>query len=340
MNPRMGIALVGIGPGAVPHLRSLHDLRNSIELRHAVTRRPALADLGPMGDLITASADLQAALADPQIEAVIVATPPATHLEIASQCFAAGKHVLLEKPLDISLERAQAIVDRARAAQLRLGVVLQFRFKPGAVALRQALESGSLGEVQFASVRVPWWRPQSYYDQAGRGTMARDGGGVLLTQAIHSIDLFRSLVGVRSVLAAQALRTDLHRMETEDFASALLTLGNGAPGQLMATTAMVPGYPETIEVAGALGSAVLEGGALRIQYTDGRKLHIASEGGTGSGANIMDFPNDAHRAVLDDFVQSIRQQRDPQVTGADALATHQVIDQVLRCAAAAPLAAR
>jgi predicted dehydrogenase len=334
----MGMALVGIGPGAVPHLRSLHDLRGSIDLRHAVTRRPALADLGPMRGLLTATSDLHAALADPLVRAVIVATPPSTHLEIARQCFASGKHVLLEKPLEISLERAQALVDEARAARLRLGVVLQFRFKPGAVALQEALASGSLGSVQFASVRVPWWRPQSYYDQAGRGTMARDGGGVLLTQAIHSIDLFRSLVGVRSVVAAQACRTDVHQMETEDLANALLTLGNGAPGHLMATTAMVPGYPETIDIMGTRGSAVLEGGALRIRYADGRSLDLASEGGTGSGANIMDFPNDAHRAVLQDFVQAIREDREPKVSGAEALATHHVIDQVLRCASAAQLA--
>jgi predicted dehydrogenase len=333
MTEKMGVALVGTGPGAVPHLRSLHDLRGTIVLRHAITRRPALADMGPFQGLLAATSDLQAALADPLVQAVIVATPPASHLEIARQCFASGKHVLLEKPLDISLERAKAIVDLGRAARLRLGVVLQFRFKPGAVALQAALASGSLGVVQSASVRVPWWRPQSYYDQAGRGTMARDGGGVLLTQAIHSIDLFRALVGVRSVVAAQVIRTDLHQMETEDFASALLTLGNGAPGQLMATTAMVPGLPETIEVIGTLGSAVLEGGTLRIRYLDGKEHHLASEGGTGSGANIMDFPNDAHRAVLDDFNQAIRQGRDPKVTGEDAYATHQLIDAVLRSAA-------
>ena len=335
MTDRMGIALVGIGPGAVPHLRSLHDLRGSIELRHAVTRRPERADMGPFTGQLDASSDLQAALADPLVQGVIVATPPATHLELARQCFALGKHLLLEKPLDISTQRAQAIVDLAGAAKLRLGVVLQFRFKPGAVALQAALASGRLGAVQAASVRVPWWRPQAYYDQAGRGTRARDGGGVLLTQAIHSIDLFRSLVGVRSVQAAQVRRTGLHRMETEDFASALLTLGNGAPGQLMATTAMYPGFAERIEIIGTLGSAVLEGGALHIQYLDGEALQVASEGGTGSGANIMDFPHDAHRAVLGDFVQAIRQGRDPVVTGEDALATQRLIDQVLHCAAPA-----
>ena len=261
---RIGLALVGIGPGAVPHLRSLHDLRDTVGLRHAVTRRPEHADMGPFKGTLTATSELQPALSDPLVQAVIVATPPSTHLEIAQRCFSAGKHVLLEKPLDISLARSQAIVDLARDAKRRLGVVLQFRFRAGSVALQDALASNDLGAVQAASVRVPWWRPQSYYAQAGRGTMARDGGGVLVTQAIHSIDLFRSLVGVSSVVAAQVRRTSLHCMETEDFASAMLTLGNGAPGHLMATTAMYPGLPESIEIIGSLGSAVLEGGTLRV----------------------------------------------------------------------------
>ena len=334
MNERIGMALVGIGPGAQPHLRSLHDLRGQIELRHAITRRPAAADLGPFQGELAVSDNLQTALTDPGVQALIVATPPASHLEIARQCFAHGKHLLLEKPLDITLERAQALVDLARSSQRQLGVVLQFRFKAGSVALQEALAQGRLGVVQAASVRVPWWRPQSYYDQAGRGSLARDGGGVLLTQAIHTIDLFRALVGVRSVLAAQVSRTRLHTMETEDHASALLTLGNGAPGQLMATTAMVPGLPESIEIIGSRGSAVLQGGALRLQTLDGDTLEIASEGGTGSGANVMDFSHDSHRALLQDFAAAVAENRPPRVTGEEALATHRVIDQILQCGGA------
>ena len=332
MNTRFGLALVGIGPGAQPHLRSLHDLRDTVALRHAITRRPGSADLGPFQGELDVGSDLAAALADPQVQAVIIATPPASHLDIARQCFAHGKHVLLEKPLDITLARAQAIVELARSHQRQLGVVLQFRFKPGAVALQQALASGQLGSVQAASVRVPWWRPQSYYQQAGRGTLARDGGGVLLTQAIHSIDLFRALVGVRSVVAAQVSRTQLHTMETEDHVNALLTLGNGAPGTLMATTAMFPGLPESIEVIGSRGSAVLQGGALRLQTLDGETTEVASEGGTGSGANIMDFSHDAHRAVLQGFVDAVQNGHAPRVSGEEALATHALIDQVLHAA--------
>lgn len=332
MSQTFGIALVGIGPGAVPHLQSLHDLQDCITLRHAVTRRPAGANMGPFAGQLAPHADLQQALDDPLVQAVIIATPAATHGELAGRCFAHGKHVLLEKPLDISLDRATAIVDGARLAGLRLGVVLQHRFRPGSLALVDLLAKGHLGRIQAASVRVPWWRPQAYYDVAGRGTMARDGGGVLLTQAIHSIDLFRSLVGVRNVVAAQIATTGLHKMETEDLASALLTLGEGAMGYLMATTAMYPGRPELIEIIGALGSAVLEGGALDVRLLDGTVLSIPSEGGTGNGANMMDFPNDAHRALLRDFVDAVTCGRDPRVSGEDALATQRLIDEVIRVA--------
>ena len=183
---------------------------------------------------------------------------------------------------------------------------------------------------------VPWWRPQRYYDEPGSGSMARDGGGVLLTQAIHTLDLFRSLVGVQAVVAAQAVTTAAHRMDTEDFASALLTLDNGAPGTLMATTAAYPGLPERIEVWGSRGSAVLAGGTLRLSWMAGGEEVIEAEGGTGGGANIMDFPNDAHRAVLADFIDAVEAGRDPAVTGEEALASQRLVDEILAVARGVP----
>jgi predicted dehydrogenase len=183
---------------------------------------------------------------------------------------------------------------------------------------------------------VPWWRPQAYYDEPGRGTMARDGGGVLMTQAIHTLDLFRSLVGVRDVVAAQAATTAAHRMETEDFASALVRLGNGAPGTIVATTAAYPGGAERIEVIGTRGMASLVGGSLRLSMLDGHEENVAAEGKTGGGANIMDFPHDAHRAVLADFLDAIEQDRDPMVTGEEALASQRLIADILVAARFTP----
>jgi predicted dehydrogenase len=207
--------------------------------------------------------------------------------------------------------------------------VLQHRFRDAGVAMRDLLASGRLGEIQAASVAVPWWRPQSYYDEPGRGTQARDGGGVLLTQAIHTLNMFQSLVGVRAVVAAQVRTTALHRMETEDYASALLELGNGAPGSLLATTALYPGRAESIEIIGTNGTARLEGASLRAAFLDGSKLEHISTEGTGGGANIMDFPHDAHRAVIADFVAAVEEGRDPSVTGEDALATQELIEAIL-----------
>ena len=330
LPPRIGMALVGLGAGAAPHLRSLQDLSDQIDLRFAVTRQPHPDRLRPYTGPVQLVDTLEPVLQDPLVQAVIVATPPSTHLEICQRCWAAGKHVLLEKPLELSLPRSAQLVALAEASGLQLAVVLQHRFREAAVVLQQVLADGRLGEVQAASVRIPWWRAQAYYDTPGRGTWARDGGGVLLTQAIHTLNLFQALVGVQSVKAASVTQTRLHQMETEDHVQALLVLGNGAPGDLMASTAFYPGHPETIEVIGTLGSARLTGASLVVNFLDGQALSVVDEGGTGSGANMMDFSHQAHQDVLADFIGAIREQRPPRVTGADALKTHALIDELLR----------
>lgn len=330
MGQRMGMALVGLGAASQPHLRSLQDLAERIDLRYAVTRHPHPDRIRPYTGPVRVISALDEALQDPQVQAVIVATPPATHLAICQQCFAAGKHVLLEKPLELDQQRSAQLVEAAQQSGLHLGVVLQHRFREASVVLQQLITQGRLGEVQAASVRVPWWRSQAYYNELGRGTLARDGGGVLLTQAIHTLNLFQALVGVQSVKAATVRQTRLHQMETEDHVSALLVLGNGAPGDLMATTAMYPGYPETIEVIGTLGSARLSGASLEVNFLTQETLTVTSEGGTGSGANMMDFSHQPHKDLLTDFIDAIASNRPPRVTGADALSTHALIDELLR----------
>ena len=330
MASRMVIALVGLGPAALPHLRSLQDLNDRIELRYAFARDPRVDRIQPYTGPVRLTDSLELILQDHEVQAVIVATPPSTHLEICERCFAAGKHVLLEKPIELNLERATRLLELATQAGLQLGVVLQHRFRQASQVLQKLLMDGRLGEVQAASVRVPWWRSQAYYNEPGRGTFARDGSGVLLTQAIHTLDLFRALVGVQSVKSAVVRQTQLHQMETEDHVSALLVLGNGAPGDLMATTAMYPGFPETIEIIGTLGSARLTGGNLQVHFLEGAPVIISSEGGTGSGANPMDFSHEPHRELIIDFMQAIFEKRAPSVSGAEALKTQALISELLR----------
>lgn len=328
------MGLIGLGPGSEPHAKSLHDLAARAEVVACASRTEAACSAFHDRFGFPVTTDIDGVIADPSIAAMLVLTPPAAHAFIAERCFGAGKHVLVEKPLELTSARGAALVAAGRAAGRRLGVVLQHRFRPASLRLRAALAGGELGTVLAAGMTVPWWRPQSYYDEPGRGSIARDGGGVLLTQAIHTLDLFRSLVGVSRVLAAVAVTTATHRMETEDFASALLRLDNGAPGTLMATTAAYPGLPERIEIWGSTASAVLVGGSLRLNWMAGGEEATEAEGGTGGGANIMDFPHDAHRAVLADFIDAVETGRDPAVTGEEALASQHLVDEILAVARA------
>ncbi|HYW56412.1 MAG TPA: Gfo/Idh/MocA family oxidoreductase [Polaromonas sp.] len=327
---KIGIALIGVGPGSQPHLASLRELQDRVELRWAVTKSDFERARAAVPTHTRVTTILDHVLQDAAVDAVIVATPAHTHLDIARQTLAAGKHTLVEKPLDISLSKAEELVKFADSTGLRFGVVLQHRFRPGAVRLKQLVASEALGKLQAGVLQVPWWRSQTgYYDQPGRGSLARDGGGVLLTQAIHALDLFRSLVGVRGVVASSVRTTDIHRIETEDFAAAILTLGNGAPGVLMATTAMYPGRAESLELVYTNATVSLTGGTLRVLFHDGRTEVVEGEAKTGSGDSIMDFSPAAHIELLRDFLDAITHGRAPTVNGSEALETHRLIEKII-----------
>jgi predicted dehydrogenase len=330
---RHRIAVIGLGMAVTPHAKSLLDLRDRVEVVHAFSRsegrRRAFAE---RFDFPT-TGDLEGIVSDRSVGAVMILAPPSAHLELALRFAAAGKHILLEKPLERSTARALRLVEAAEAAGIKLGVVFQHRFRAASEQLRGLLHEGALGELAAANVISPWWRPQSYYDEPGRGTLARDGGGVLITQAIHTLDLLLSLTGPVAEVAAIAGTTRLHRMETEDFAGAGLRFANGAYGALMATTAEYPGFPERIELVGTRGTAILAAGVVTVHYQDGREEGFGEEQSTGGGADPMAFPHDAHRALLTDFLDAIDQDRSPRVSGREALRVHRFIDAVLRASA-------
>jgi predicted dehydrogenase len=192
------------------------------------------------------------------------------------------------------------------------------------------LRAGDLGDVAAASVHVPWWRPQTYYDEPGRGTLSRDGGGVLVTQAIHTLDLFLSLTPRVAEVAALVATTPLHRMETEDLACAALRFTGGALGTLNATTASYPGFAERIEIVGTKGTAILTAGKVDFWWQDGRNESLGEEATLGGGADPMAFANDAHRAVLAEFLDALDERRSPVNNGKAALLVHDLIDAVLQ----------
>src|SRR5690606_4694872 len=218
--------------------------------------------------------DLDGIFADSSINAVLILTPPNSHLELVEKAAASGKHILLEKPLDISLERAEALVEAAERSGVKLGVVLQHRFRPVSTALSRIVADGQLGEIVGASARLSNWRPQSYYDQPGRGTRARDGGGVLLTQGIHTLDLLISVAGLPVEALAYATTTPVHRMETEDLVAGAVRFANGALGTVGATTCAYPGIPDSAELIGPKGTLRIEGPGLTPKFHEGPDIKM------------------------------------------------------------------
>jgi UDP-N-acetyl-2-amino-2-deoxyglucuronate dehydrogenase len=323
------VALVGLGMAVTPHARSLLDLKHRVQVAYAYSpsqeRRRSFAERFPFPQCN----QLETILQDRTVDAVLLLTPPNTHLELVSRCTAAGKHVLLEKPLEISTARAEKLVKACR--NMKLGVVLQHRFRPAAEKLRERLHD--LGQIVSASAAIPNWRPQSYYDQPGRGTRARDGGGVLLTQGIHTLDLFLSYTGEAAEVKSFFATTPVHRMETEDLAVAAVRFKSGALGVVHATTTAYPGSAERIELIGTKGTALLEGTSLKLNLQGEEPLEFSTPAGSGgTGADPMAFPHDWHRGVLEDFLDAIEKNREPRISGAEALKVHRFIDRILQSA--------
>lgn len=328
---RFGLGVVGAGMGAKPHALALNALRDRIDIRGVWRRNgEALERFCTQYDFPMAPS-YEALLADPAVEAILVLTPPNARQDIVAAAVKAGKHVLMEKPVERSTAAAERIVRLCDEGGVTLGIIFQHRFRAASRALADKVRGGGLGRLCAAHLVVPWWRPQQgYYDQPGRGTFAQDGGGVLITQAIHSLDLMLSLTGPVKAVTALSATTSLHVMEAEDFVAGGLEFANGAVGALMASTANFPGAAESLTLNFEQASAVLTGGSLTLHWMDGRSEVVGEAGNSGGGADPMAFPFDWHQAQIEDFVAAIREDRQPLSTGHTALNVHRLIDALIR----------
>jgi predicted dehydrogenase len=314
-----------------PHLQSLEELSGRVEIAACFTpsaerRKAFAAGKHPVVD------GLDVILADRSIDIVFVLTPPMSHLELVERCAAAGKHVLLEKPTDVTSERAAKAVDAMAKAKRKFAIMLQHRFRDASRKLRAAIEGGELGALVSASAAIRWWRPPDYFAQPGRGMKARDGGGVLITQAIHTLDLFQSLTGKIAKVTAFAKTSPLRKIDTEDIVSGGIEFANGAIGTIDATTVAYPGFPERIELAGEKATAVLDAETLDIYFKDGGHVHHEGAVSKSGGADPMAFSNDAHKALIVDFLDAIDANREPAVSGAESLKVLRLIEALLRSA--------
>jgi UDP-N-acetyl-2-amino-2-deoxyglucuronate dehydrogenase len=273
-------------------------------------------------------------LAHRPMDFVVIGTPSALHAEQGILAARRSLHVLVEKPIDVTLEKGQALVAAAEGAGVRLAVLFQDRLKPDLVALRDFVRSGGLGRVLLASARVKWHRPPEYYASSNwRGRRALDGGAALINQGVHTVDLLLWLLGdVTRVHGLTA--TTLHAIESEDVALALLEFESKAVATLEATTAAWPGYPRRVEISGTEGTLVVEGD--RVVAADLRKPvpGLVATGGDGAAAASSAVVADAapHRRMVEDFVRAIETGCTPACDGREGLRSVAVVEAVYKAA--------
>jgi len=327
----LNAVLIGSGMVAATHVAALRDA-SGVRLHGVWSRSPDRAEklADPEGARVYQSLD--AVAADPEVDFVIVLTPPNARADLIAPLIAAGKPILMEKPVARDGTEARALVETCAAAGVPLGIVFQHRMREASLAAAKLVASGDLGALGLVEIAVPWWRAQSYYDEPGRGTYVRDGGGVLISQAIHTIDLALSLTGPVASVQAMTATTRFHEMEAEDLAVAGLRFANGAVGSLTATTASFPGGAEWIRLHFDRASLHLEAGVLTVSHRDGRVETHGAKGGTGGGADPMAFTHAWHQGIIEDFAGALREGRDPVATGQAALASHALIDAITHSA--------
>jgi predicted dehydrogenase len=270
-----------------------------------------------------------------RVDAISVCVPSGLHAEIGIAAAKAGKHVLCEKPIDITLKAATELVDICEAAGVKLGVISQHRLSRDIVAAKAAVDSGELGRMVFGEAATKWLRTQEYYDSGDwRGTWELDGGGCLMNQGVHYVDMLQWVMG--GVAAVRAItKTLTHDIEVEDCAAAVLEFKSGAIGTLRGSTSCYPGVAESLEVHGDKGSVLIEADKIRAWKTVAQENGEPSAMPTGevekvklsesAAADPAAAWGEQHLHQMQDFVDSIRDDRDPMVTGRAALEPLKVI---------------
>lgn len=327
----IGFAVVGLGMGK-HHCRSILQARGAELIAVCDDNSQRLRQVTEQFQ-VPGYATVDGLLGNRDVEVVNVAVPTGLHAEIGIWAARAGRHVLCEKPLDVNLEKANALIRACREAGVKLGAIFQRRLHPLSKLIKRTIDDGRLGPIHYADVHLYWYRTQDYYAGGSppgwRGTWALDGGGACMNQGIHSIDLLQWLVGpVRQVYAKTGTFT--HDIEAEDVGTALLTFANGALGNITCATSAYPGLTNDLHIFGRTGSIVLSDDRVvtwRIQHPDGQEAERTEEkemmarysgSETTPSADPMAVGFDGHIIHVEDMVQAIREDRDPIIPGEEA----------------------
>jgi len=279
-----------------------------------------------------------ALLARPDVDAVCICTPSGQHARETIAAARAGKHVLVEKPMALSLADADAMIEACRSAGVVLAVALQRRTEPAYQLVHRAIQDGLLGRPVLGMAVIPYFRSKAYYDSAvWRGTWKEDGGGALMNQGIHIADLLAWFMGDAEEVLARAA-TLAHEIEVEDDVVATVRFKSGALGSIVATTAAAPGFPHRVEIYGSRGGVQLEAEAIArwegdsVPTIDPALRAGSTPAAAGAGSSPTGIAPTGHARILADFVASIREGRAPLVPGAEARRSLQLVLAVYEAA--------
>lgn len=322
-----GFGIIGCGMIAKFHARAIADLDNA-RLVACYNRTAPKADAlaGEFGgDVYT---DLEQMLARDDLDVVTICTPSGAHCEPTVAAARAGKHVIVEKPLDVTRERCQAMIDACDQAGVKLATIFPSRFHRSSQLMKHAVDQSRFGTLALGDAYVKWFRTQEYYDSgAWRGTWEMDGGGALMNQAIHSVDLLLWLMGPVVEVMAHTATLAHERIEVEDVATATLRFANGALGTIVATTAGYPGSLKRIELSGSQGTAILEEeDIIKWEFAQAQpqdaELRAEMQGRTKTGGGAADpaaIGHHAHTMLFQDFLEAIEQDRAPSINGLEGM---------------------
>jgi UDP-N-acetyl-2-amino-2-deoxyglucuronate dehydrogenase len=335
----LGIGIVGCGMIARFHVRALNEIPG--------TRVVALFDQIPASAAklqkevqeqwnirCDTAPDLDTMLKRKDVDVIIITTPSGNHMEPAVAAAFAGKHVVVEKPMEITLERCDRIIDACDKNKVKLCTIFPSRYGDANRELKAAVVAGRFGRLTLGETTCKWWREQTYYDQGGwRGTWALDGGGAVMNQAVHNVDLLLWMMGDATHVMGFTATLAHERIEVEDTAVACLRFKSGALGVIQATTSVWPGYPKTIGIHGDKGSAVIEqDDLLRWDFKDAnpdddaiRQRFAQKVGASGGSSNPAAISHVGHARQLSDFVEAILANRVPLVDGREGRKAVEVI---------------
>ena len=329
--------IVGAGLIADFHARAIGDIGNARLVGCCDKIRDRAAKLADKYG-VQAFGSYEEMLASDEIDVVTIATPSGFHMEPTVAAAGAGKHVICEKPLEITLERIDAMIAAHEESGTRLGGIFPYRFNDGMKPLRDAINSGRFGTITYAGIYVPWWRTDEYYKDSWHGTWKLDGGGALMNQSIHMVDMLCDVMP--PIESLQAFTATLgHRMEAEDAAVAVLRYANGALGVIYGTTASYPGQFRRFEITGTRGTVVQVENSFTVwQFAEERpedeevRRRFGQIEGGGGVADPAAITHENHTRNFKAFIGSLESGEDFWISGPEARKAVEVILAIYRSA--------